>query len=90
MNDVGFPPEPATDAERLFCEAGQTTRDCLGTSRKRVVGKDSGSKNDASQAAELSFISPLKTRYLFVDRQGKTVLECWPASCKTFPRTARS
>lgn len=28
------------------------------------------------QVAKLAFISPLKTRYLFADRHGKTVLEC--------------
>lgn len=28
------------------------------------------------QTAKLTFISPLKTRYLFADRHGKTVLEC--------------
>lgn len=28
------------------------------------------------QAAKLTFISPLKTRYLFADRHGKTALEC--------------
>jgi hypothetical protein len=33
-------------------------------------------KKDSGQPARLSYISPLKTRYLFVDRQGKTVLEC--------------
>ena len=33
-------------------------------------------KKDSGQPARLSYISPLKTRYLFVDRQGKTVLQC--------------
>ena len=33
-------------------------------------------KKDSGRSARLSYISPLKTRYLFVDRQGKTVLEC--------------
>jgi Protein of unknown function (DUF1631) len=35
-------------------------------------------KNDkaARKSAKLSFISPLKTRYLFVDKQGKTALDC--------------
>lgn len=28
------------------------------------------------KSARLSFISPLKTRYLFVDKQGKTTLDC--------------
>lgn len=28
------------------------------------------------QSAKLTFISPLKTRYLFADRHGKTALEC--------------
>ena len=33
-------------------------------------------KKDSGLPARLSYISPLKTRYLFVDRQGKTVLQC--------------
>ncbi len=37
--------------------------------------RETGEK-DSGQAARLSYISPLKTRYLFVDRQGKTVLQC--------------
>lgn len=37
--------------------------------------REKGEK-ESGQQARLSFISPLKTRYLFVDRQGKTVLEC--------------
>ncbi len=39
--------------------------------------REPGAK-DAGLAARLSFVSPLKTRYLFVDRQGKTVLQCSP------------
>lgn len=34
------------------------------------------SETDTRTRAKLSFITPLKTRYLFVNRQGKTVLEC--------------
>jgi hypothetical protein len=35
-------------------------------------------KNPAEprRSAKLSFISPLKTRYLFVDKQGKNILDC--------------
>ena len=35
-------------------------------------------KNDKEprKSAKLSFISPLKTRFLFVDKQGKTTLDC--------------
>ena len=36
-------------------------------------------KKDSGKPAKLAYVSPLKTRYLFVDRQGKTVLECSPA-----------
>ena len=32
--------------------------------------------DDARKSAKLSFISPLKTRYLFVDKQGKNLLDC--------------
>jgi hypothetical protein len=38
----------------------------------------------AGQPARLSYISPLKTRFLFVDRQGKTVLECSAAVLAKF------
>ena len=33
-------------------------------------------EKEKHQTAKLTFISPLKTRYLFADRQGKTALEC--------------
>lgn len=31
---------------------------------------------DSHRPAKLTFVSPLKTRYLFVNRQGKNTLEC--------------
>lgn len=34
----------------------------------------------ARRVAKLNFVSPLKTRFLFVDRHGKTVLECSQAA----------
>jgi hypothetical protein len=37
--------------------------------------RDKGEK-DTRRSAKLSFISPLKTRYLFVDRHGKASLDC--------------
>ena len=40
------------------------------------VGIREKSEKDARRSAKLSYISPLKTRYLFVDRQGKTTLDC--------------
>ncbi|HZP92702.1 MAG TPA: DUF1631 family protein [Burkholderiales bacterium] len=33
-------------------------------------------ERESRRPARLSFVSPLKTRYLFVNRQGKTTLEC--------------
>ncbi len=33
-------------------------------------------EKEKQQTAKLTFISPLKTRYLFADRHGKTALEC--------------
>jgi hypothetical protein len=33
-------------------------------------------ETNTRRSAKLSYISPLKTRYLFVDRQGKTTLDC--------------
>ncbi|HWQ39242.1 MAG TPA: DUF1631 family protein [Burkholderiales bacterium] len=33
-------------------------------------------EKDTRRLGKLAFVSPLKTRYLFVDRQGKTALEC--------------
>lgn len=38
-----------------------------------IRGKD---EKEPRKSAKLSFISPLKTRYLFVDKQGKTTLDC--------------
>ena len=40
------------------------------------VGIREKSEKDPRRSAKLSYISPLKTRYLFVDRQGKTMLDC--------------
>ncbi len=40
------------------------------------VGIREKSEKDARRSAKLSYISPLKTRYLFVDTQGKTTLDC--------------
>ena len=40
------------------------------------VGIREKSEKDTRRSAKLSYISPLKTRYLFVDRQGKTTLDC--------------
>jgi hypothetical protein len=40
------------------------------------VGIREKSEKDTRTSAKLSYISPLKTRYLFVDRQGKTTLDC--------------
>ena len=40
------------------------------------VGIRDKSEKDTRRSARLSFISPLKTRYLFVDRQGKASLDC--------------
>lgn len=40
------------------------------------VGIREKGEKDPRKSAKLSYVSPLKTRYLFVDRQGKTVLDC--------------
>ena len=34
------------------------------------------SEKDPPRLAKLSYVSPLKSRYLFVDRHGKNTLEC--------------
>ena len=47
----------------------------------KIRGKE---EKDAGRPAKLSYISPLKTRFLFVDRQGKTVLECSAAVLAKF------
>ena len=36
-------------------------------------------KGGERKLAKLSFVTPLKTRYLFVNRRGSTILECSPA-----------
>ena len=40
------------------------------------VGIREKDETNTRRSAKLSYISPLKTRYLFVDRQGKTTLDC--------------
>jgi hypothetical protein len=40
------------------------------------VGIREKNPNEPRRSVKLSFISPLKTRYLFVDKQGKSVLDC--------------
>jgi hypothetical protein len=40
------------------------------------VGIRAKNPEEPRETAKLEYVSPLKTRYLFVDRQGKTVLEC--------------
>ena len=75
VDDLDFTTKPTTDVKRAAQgadNAGLPGNLKQGTWVKiRATGK-----KDSGQPAKLSYISPLKTRYLFVDRQGKTVLEC--------------
>jgi Protein of unknown function (DUF1631) len=74
VDDLDFTAKPASTAgpkvEAAPAELpGKLT---LGT----WVGISDKDDKTARNSAKLSFISPLKTRYLFVDKQGKTALDC--------------
>ena len=75
VDDLDFTIPSTVEARRTAQGAGHA--DLPGNLKQGtwVKIRETG-KKDSGQAARLSYISPLKTRYLFVDRQGKTILEC--------------
>ncbi|MEO8007656.1 MAG: DUF1631 family protein [Betaproteobacteria bacterium] len=79
VDDLDFTIKPTADPKRAVPGA-----DTVGLPANLKQGTwvklcETG-KKDSGKPAKLSYVSPLKTRYLFVDRQGKTVLECSAAT----------
>jgi hypothetical protein len=72
VEDLDFTAKPAAGAKRDANLAELPGNLAVGT----WVGIREKGEKDARKSAKLSFISPLKTRYLFVDKQGKTTLDC--------------
>jgi len=75
VDDLDFTVKPAAGAAGPKVEAVPAelpAKLALGT----WVGIREKDDKAARKSAKLSFISPLKTRYLFVDKQGKTALDC--------------
>ncbi len=74
VEDLDFTAKPAAGtAVAKQATAAELPRNLAIGSWVGVRGKD---EKEARKSAKLSFISPLKTRYLFVDKQGKTTLDC--------------
>ncbi|MEO8157748.1 MAG: DUF1631 family protein [Betaproteobacteria bacterium] len=74
VEDLDFTAKPAAGtAGAKQATAAELPRNLAIGSWVGVRGKD---EKEARKSAKLSFISPLKTRYLFVDKQGKTTLDC--------------
>jgi len=72
VEDLDFTAKPAAGAKRDAIPAELPANLAVGT----WVGIRETDNKEARRSAKLSFISPLKTRYLFVDGQGKTTLDC--------------
>ena len=75
VDDLDFTAKPAPSAVGPKTEAVAAelpAKLTVGT----WVGIREKEHKTARKPAKLSFISPLKTRYLFVDKQGKTMLDC--------------
>jgi hypothetical protein len=72
VEDLDFTTKPAAGAKRDAIPAELPANLAVGT----WVGIREKDEKDTRKSARLSFISPLKTRYLFVDKQGKTTLDC--------------
>ena len=75
MDDLDFTAKPAPSAAGPKAEAVPAELPAKLTVGTWVGIRDKDDKT-ARKSAKLSFISPLKTRYLFVDKQGKTMLDC--------------
>jgi hypothetical protein len=77
VDDLDFtvPVQSTADAKRVAqgVDRAELPGNLKEGTRVKIRGKG---EKDMVQPATLSYISPLRTRYLFVDRQGKTVLEC--------------
>ena len=75
VDDLDFTVKPAAGDARAKPEAAvaQLPSELKEGTWVEIVSK---SGKGTRALAKLSYITPLKTRYLFVDRNGKTVLEC--------------
>ena len=78
VDDLDFTIKPTADPKRA-APGADTSGLPVNLKQGIWVKLYAAGKKDSGKPAKLSYISPLKTRYLFVDRQGKTVLECSPA-----------
>ena len=75
VDDLDFTTKPAAGTARAKQDAGHATVPENLTAGTWVAIRTKGEK-DTLSLAKLSYVSPLKSRYLFVDRHGKTTLEC--------------
>ena len=75
VDDLDFTTKPAAGTARAKQDAGQANPAENLTPGTWVAIHAKGEK-DAPRLAKLSYVSPLKSRFLFVDRNGKTTLEC--------------
>jgi hypothetical protein len=72
VDDLDFTVKPAAGAKSDATPAQLPANLAVGS----WVGIREKDEKAPRKSARLSFISPLKTRYLFVDKQGKTTLDC--------------
>ena len=70
------PPPAAKGGKRGPSDAELTDKIVAGTWMEFKEKKDPDSEEVTVRPAKLSYVSPMKSRYLFIDRSGKTVLEC--------------
>ena len=75
VDDLDFTAQLGGGSARAKRDAVQATLPANLTPGTWVAIQAKGEK-DSLRLAKLSFVSPLKSRYLFVDRHGKTTLEC--------------
>jgi hypothetical protein len=72
VDDLDFTVKPAAGAKRDAIPAELPANLAVGS----WVGIRESAEQNTRKSARLTFISPLKTRYLFVDKQGKNTLDC--------------
>lgn len=75
VNFADLPGASPTQARQAAKDAELTGKLAEGT-WVEIREKSQGSDEETRRPARLSYISPMKNSYLFVDRQGKTALEC--------------
>jgi hypothetical protein len=75
VDDLDFTTQLRGGTARAKSDAGRADLPANLTPGTWVAIRAKGGK-DAPVLAKLSYVSPLKSRYLFVDRHGKNILEC--------------